>query len=189
MFPHSLVNPNTRAEIERRLDRVLDAVDNGIGAIEDFVIPTIESARRAYRTNHVRKAIASTRAAVHRSFRHQHAERARLLHLWAHLEDARVAEHATDPHTEPISPAGRVLRMLAEIERFRDRRAHTSRPRFAADLERIGAAHLDTLAYSDAYGAELDAAALALRDELHPVVGCYAANTLHTAYRLGDVNR
>src|SRR5690606_23384753 len=79
--------------------------------------------------------------------------------------------------------------MLAEIERFRDRRAHTSRPRFAADLERIGAAHLDTLAYSDAYGAELDAAALAPRDELHPVVGCYAANTLHTAYRLGDVNR
>lgn len=65
----------------------------------------------------------------------------------------------------------------AEIERFRDRRARTSRPRFAADLERIGAAHLDTLAYSDAYGAELDAAALAL----HPVVGCYAANTLHTA--------
>src|SRR5690606_4895780 len=123
----------------------------------------------------------------------QHAERARLLHLWAHLEDARVAEHATGPHTEPISPAGRVLRMLAEIERFRDRRAHTSRPRFAADLERIGAAHLDTLAYSDAYvaatGAELEAAALARRDGPPPVVGCYAGNTLHAAYRLGDVNR
>lgn len=189
MFPHSLVNADMRAEIERRLDRVLDYADAALCAVEDIVTPKIDAVRRAYRTNHVRKAIASTRAAVHRSLRHQHAERARLLHLWAHLENARLAEHATDPHTEPISPAGRVLRMLAEIERFRDRRARTSRPRFAADLERIGAAHLDTLAYSAAYGAELDAAALALRDELHPVVGCYAANTLHTAYRLGEATR
>lgn len=187
MFPHALVNPN-RAEIARHWGRVLDYVADGIGTVEDVVMPKVEQTRHGYRAAHTLKALSSTRAAVHRSFRHQHAERARLLHLWAHLEDARLI-HARGAVTDPASPAGRILRVLAEIEQFRHSRARTPRPRFAADLERVGSAPLDDLAHGGAYGEEVDTAARALRDALRPVMGGYAANTLHTTYRLGEAIR
>lgn len=188
MLPHALVNPTIRATLARRVDRVIDYLDDGLGALEFAVRAKLDKASYIYRTSHMIKAVASVRAAVHRSFRHEHAERARLLHLWAHLEDARlVLEHGAT--SDPVSPAGRVLRVLAEIEQFRHSRARTPRPYFAADLERVGSTHLDALARGDAYGNEVDTAARELRNALHSVVGSYAANILHTTYRLGEAVR
>ena len=174
MLPHAL-NPNVRAALARCVGRVIDYVDDGLGALEFVAMAKLDKVRCTYRTSHMIKTVASVRAAVHRSFRHEHAERARLLHLWAHLDSA--------------SPAARLLRALAEIEQSRHSRARGPRPQFAADLERVGSTHLDVLAHGDAYGDEIATAARALQEATTPLLGGYAAHILHTTYRLGEAIR
>lgn len=164
---------------ERAGDAVEDLIDNAEAGVRVLV----DEWRFRRARSRLARARDSIRVAVHRSSLIEHERRAAMLHTWASVEDAlgKAATNATAGST------GRMLRILAEVERHRHRTRngyHQRRPSFGADVEEAAGDALNALAQNTNSSNRPMQSLRALRvsSDLRPVLGTLATLVIHDVY-------
>lgn len=166
-------------------ERAGDAVEDLIEYAEAGVRVLVEEWRFRRARSRLTRARDSIRTAVHRSSLIEHERRAAMLHTWSSIEDALSRAATTEDTT--ASPTGRMLRILAELERHQHRTRngyHQRRPSFGADVEDAAGDALNALAQNTNSPTRPMQSIRASRvfSDLRPVLGTRATLVIHDVY-------